>query len=56
MTVEKLNAKLVSIRKQKEQALANYNALNGAEQMLLQLIGEFKETESEAVENATDND
>lgn len=54
--LDKLNTKLVSIRKQKEQALANYNALNGAEQMLLQLIGELKDTESEAVESATDND
>lgn len=53
--LNKLNAKLTEIRLQKERATANLNALVGAEQVLLQLIDEFKETESEAVENATDN-
>lgn len=37
---EKLNKKLTEIRKQKELVMANYNALCGAEQMLLQLIEE----------------
>ncbi|MBR2732143.1 MAG: hypothetical protein IKD72_09200 [Clostridia bacterium] len=47
MTLSNLNEKLTEIRKQKEQTLAafnqaqaNYNALCGAEQMLLQLIEE----------------
>ena len=51
--VNKLKEKLQTVRKQKEQALANYNALNGAEQMLLQLISEF---EREETKNETSND
>lgn len=51
----KLNTKLTEIRSQKERVTANLNALVGAEQMLLQLIDELKQTESEAVENAADN-
>ena len=53
--LNKLNTKLTEIRSQKERVTANLNALVGAEQMLLQLIDELKETESEVVENATDN-
>lgn len=53
--LDKLNSKLTEIRSQKERVTANLNALVGAEQMLLQLIDEFKETESEAVKGATDN-
>lgn len=54
--LDKLNKKLTEIRSQKERVTANLNALVGAEQVLLQLIDEIKETESEAVEDATDND
>ena len=54
--LNKLNTKLNEIRSQKERVTANLNALVGAEQVLIQLIDELKETESEAVENATDND
>lgn len=52
--LDKLNFKLENIRSQIEQTKANLNALIGAEQMLLQLIEE-ETTESEAVEDATDN-
>lgn len=44
---ENLNSKLADIRKQKEQLMANYNALCGAEQMLQQLIKELESDESE---------
>ena len=54
--LEKLNTKLTEIRSQKERVTANLHALVGAEQVLLQLIDELKETESEVVENGTDND
>lgn len=53
--LNKLNKKLTEIRSQKERVTANLNALVGAEQVLLQLIDELKETESEVVDNATDN-
>lgn len=39
---EILNHKLAEIQQQKTQALANFNALVGAEQVLLQLIEEMK--------------
>ncbi len=39
--LEKLEQELQNIRKQKEQAMANYNAVCGAEQMLLHLIEEL---------------
>lgn len=52
--IEKLKAKLAEIQQGKEKTQANLNALIGAEQILLQLIEE-ETTESEAVENATDN-
>lgn len=52
----KLNTKLTEIRSQKERVTANLNALVGAEQVLLQLIDEFKETESEVADVETDND
>jgi uncharacterized coiled-coil protein SlyX len=53
--LNKLNTKLAEIRSQIERTKANLNALVGAEQMLLQLIEEETNTESEAVDNATDN-
>ena len=53
--LNKLNTKLAEIRSQIERTKANLNALVGAEQMLLQLIEEETQAESEAVENATDN-
>lgn len=53
--LNKLNTKLNEIRSQIERTKANLNALVGAEQMLLQLIDEENQTESEAVDNATDN-
>lgn len=53
--LNKLNTKLAEIRSQMERAKANLNALVGAEQMLLQLIEEETQAESEAVEIATDN-
>ena len=37
-----LNTKLAEVRKQKEQTVANYNALCGAEQMILQLIAQVE--------------
>ena len=46
--LNKLNTKLEEIRSQKEQVMANLNALSGAEQVLLQLINEVEmETETE---------
>lgn len=54
--LDKLNTKLAEIRSQIERTKANLNALVGAEQMLLQLIEEETNTESEAVESATNND
>lgn len=54
--LNKLNTKLTEIRSQIERTKANLNALVGAEQVLLQLIDELKQTESEVAENATDND
>jgi uncharacterized coiled-coil protein SlyX len=53
--LDKLNNKLAEIRSQIERTKANLNALVGAEQMLLQLIEEETNSESEAVDNATDN-
>ena len=44
---EKLEAKLNEIKQQQEQALANFHALQGAEQMLLQLIKELTENEND---------
>lgn len=40
---EKIKAKLVELSKAKEQAVAQLNALLGAEQALRELIGEEKE-------------
>jgi hypothetical protein len=54
--LNKLNTKLAEIRSQIERTKANLNALAGAEQMLLQLIEEETNTESEAVEDATLDD
>lgn len=42
---EKLETKLNEIKQQQEQTLANLHALQGAEQMLLQLIKEVTESE-----------
>jgi hypothetical protein len=53
--LNKLNTKLNEIRSQIERAKANLNALVGAEQMLLQLIEEETQAESEVVADATDN-
>jgi hypothetical protein len=47
---EILNKKLEEIRNQKEQVMANFHALNGAEQVLLQLIEEVKAEEVEVAE------
>lgn len=45
---EKIKAKLEELSKQKEQLMANYNAICGAEQVLMQLINELNEvTENE---------
>ncbi len=41
--MNKLEKKLSEIREQQKQTLANLHALQGAEQMLLQLIDEEKE-------------
>lgn len=49
---EILNKKLEEIRAQKEQTLANLHALQGAEQVLLQLIEENKAV----VQNESSND
>ena len=38
--IDKIKAELENIRKQKEQAVAQYNALMGAEQVLEKLIAE----------------
>ena len=38
--IDKIKAELEKIRKQKEQAVAQYNALMGAEQVLEKLIAE----------------
>lgn len=47
---EILNNKLEEIRKQKEQVMANLNALSGAEQVLLQLISEIETQVEETAE------
>ena len=52
--LNKLNTKLAEIRSQIERTKANLNALVGAEQMLLQLIEEETNTESE-VEKVEEN-
>lgn len=52
---DKLNKKLKEIRVQKEKVKENFIALDGAEQMLMQLIEEENQTESEVVADATDN-
>lgn len=52
--LNKLNTKLAEIRSQIERTKANLNALVGAEQMLLQLIEEEINTESE-VEKVEEN-
>lgn len=44
---EKIKAKLEELSKQKEQLMANYNAICGAEQVLMQLINELEVTENE---------
>lgn len=43
--IETLNKKLEEIRTQKEQTLANLHALQGAEQVLEQLINEVNKDE-----------
>lgn len=43
MMLENLKLKLQEIRKQKELAMANYNAWVGAENLCLQLIAEIEE-------------
>lgn len=47
---EIINKKLEEIRKQKEQVMANLNALSGAEQVLLQLISEVETQVEETAE------
>lgn len=54
--LNKLNSKLSEIMAQKEKAIANLNCLIGAEQMLIQLINEEKESEREESNNADDSD
>lgn len=44
---ENLEKKLEEIRTQKERTIADYHALSGAEQMLLQLIKELSEDEND---------
>lgn len=51
---DKLNKKLKEIRVQKEKVKENFIALDGAEQMLMQLIEE-ETKEKEVVADATDN-
>lgn len=51
---DKLNKKLKEIRVQKEKVKENFIALDGAEQVLLQLIEE-ETKEKEVVADATDN-
>ena len=46
--INKLNTKLEEIRKQKDNTIANLNALSGAEQVLLQLIEEAQMEEEVA--------
>jgi hypothetical protein len=47
--IDKIQIKLEEIRKQKEQVVANFHTLNGAEQVLLQLISELEtQVEEEA--------
>lgn len=50
--MEKLEKKLADIRARKDQMLANLHALQGAEQMLLELIDEQKAV----TENENSND
>lgn len=42
MTLDLMQAKLNDIRRKREQAAANFNAICGAEQILMQLIAEEK--------------
>lgn len=53
--IEKLETKLSEIRTQKEKTLASYNCLIGAEQIVLQLIDEMRESQ-EREEIEKDND
>lgn len=53
--LNRLNEKLKEINAEKEKAIANLNCLIGAEQMLIQLINEEKESEREESNNADDN-
>lgn len=48
--LNKINKKLEEIRNQKEQVMANLNALSGAEQVLLQLISEIETQVEETAE------
>lgn len=48
--INRLNIKLEEIRNQKEQVMANFHALSGAEQVLVQLIEEMKAEEVEVAE------
>lgn len=43
---ENLEKKLETIKAQKEQILANFNALCGAEQVIMQLLQEVQETDN----------
>ncbi len=56
--LEKLYRKREELKANKERALANFHALDGAEQVVLQLIEEIKTqgTESEVEDNAEHND
>ena len=49
--IEILNKKLNEIRNQKEQVLANFHALEGAEQVLIQLIAENKDVVTDENDN-----
>ncbi|MGN0546880.1 MAG: hypothetical protein ACI4I3_06065 [Acutalibacteraceae bacterium] len=53
--LNRLNEKLKEIKSEKDKALANLNCLIGAEQMLIQLINEEKESEREESDNADDS-
>jgi len=44
MTKEKIEKKLEEIKRQQEQTLANLHAMQGAEQVLIQLLQEMSET------------
>ena len=54
MCEDKIKAKLVEIAKQKEQTIANLNALVGAENVLKQLIDSFESEGNADADNSTD--